>query len=530
MAGASLKVTDLVPHGAILSTDLDLIGNAGGDLHRVGKTTSRTYALTVPESTKNADHTMLGLVDWIMPKPTGTSADYAAFQAALDAAPSGTRYLIPQGIYTFNNIPGVPAGCDVVGAGKSPTFGTVLKMANGANLDAVIADAMWLSASGSPAASASTNYYNLVVDGNRTNQTGGAGHGLVTFSQGSHIERIDARNTIGVGIRPSSGTQAGVAMTTSCNEIKIRWCTGFNCGEAFIRFFEFNAVGKLTDGFVDDCVYNGNSNGDYGIRVDAAAGHIVTNNHIYAVKKSSLALLRFFGIRCSDNYCEGFGIHATPGTYCGIDLELSGGLDGGMASITGNQIIAPITAPASGTILYGIAVQASSAVTEASAEITGNILRGRAGVGASSTGVLIHNASAASTFHVREENIVDSAWDVPILIGSLARINLVSLSTGQARFAMTTFSATPTILPARVEAANQMWGTTLTANITAMTMTAGRDGQLASFITKQDATGSRTVVWPTNSTGFVAPAAGANVVTMQTGKWVEALSLWVKQT
>lgn len=516
-------------HGSIISTDLALISDAAGNINKLPWPTERTYHLTVPESTKNADHTTFGLVDWILPKPTTTSADAAAVQAAINAAPSGARFLAPQGVYTFNAIVSIPASSELHGAGKNPTVGTVFKMANAANLDTVLCDAGWLSLSATPAATASTNYFDFCVDANRTNQSSGAGHGVVGFSQGSTFERLDARNTIGIGICPNSGTQAGFAMTTSCNEIKIKWCTGFNCGEAFIRFKEFNAVAKLTDGFVTDCVYNGNSNGDYGIRVDGAAGHIITNNHIYAVKKSSIAALRNFGVRISDNYVEGFGIHATPGTYCGIDCELSGALDGAMISITGNQVIAPITNPATGTVLYGIAVQASSAVTEASAEITGNILRGRTWT-TPTTAILIHNASSSSTFHVREENIVDSAWDVPILIGSLTRINLVSLSTGQARFAMTAFSATPTILPARVEAANQMWGTTLTGNITGMTMTAGRDGQLATLITKQDATGSRTVVWPTNSTGLVAPAAGANAVTAQTVKWVEALSLWVKQT
>lgn len=517
-------------HGAVLATDLALISDNVGNINRIPYPTERTYHLTVPESTKNADHTSLGLVDWILPKPTGTSADYAAFQASLNAAPSGARYFAPQGIYTFTSIPGVPAPSEVHGAGKNPTTGTVFRMANGANLDAVLCDAGWLSLSGSPPAGAAVNYYDFVVDGNRTNQTSGAGHGLVTFGQGATIERIDARNTIGDGIRPSSGTQAGVAMTTSCNEIKVRWCTGFNCGGSAIHFAEFNTSAKLTDGFVNDCVINGNSNGDYGIRIDGAAGHVVSRNHVYAVKKSSYALYRFFGIRCTDNYGEGFGIHATPGTYCCFDLEAGGGLDGGMATISGNQAIGPITAPASGTILYGIAVQASSAVTEASCTITSNILRGRAGVGALSTAILIHNASSSSTFNVVEaHNVIDSAWDVPILIGLLTTVNLAStFNTGQARLVNTTFSATPTILPARVEAAGGLWTMTLTGNVTSMTMTAGRDGQRATFIFTQDATGSRTVAWPASFVNPAAPTSTANAVTAQTFVYVAAISKWVK--
>lgn len=513
-------ITPVVAGTVITGTD----GTAGGML----ASAVRTFTLTVPEASKNTDHTSLGLVDWILPKPTNSSGDYAAFHAAVIAAPNGARYLMPQGTYSFTSTPGIPAGCEVHGSGRGATYGTVLKMANAANLDAVICDAGWQSASTTPAAGAQTSYYDFTVDGNRTNQTSGLGHGLVTFTQGAMIERVEARNTIGDGICVASGTQAGFGMTGSCNEVKVAWCHTFNCGGAGIHFDEFNAVAKLTDGFVSKCVCDGNSNGDYGILIDGFAGHLVTGNHIYAVKKDSIRCDRAFSGTIDHNYMEGFGVHATPGSYYAINCDTVGMQDHASLIIDHNRIVTPITNPATGTALFGIGVLAASSISAANVVITGNVLRGRTWTTAT-TAILVHNTSGTTVTNVVEKgNIITEAWDVPITIGSALTINLTSGdNTGQDRLSATTFSATPTLLPARVEAAGG-WLMTLTGNVTAMTMTAGRDGQEAVITFVQDGTGSRTVVWPTNSSGMAAPASAASSITTQKMRWISALTKWVK--
>lgn len=512
----------LLPTAILPVWDPSLGTKTGGALVSV----AQTAMLTVTEANKNTQHGTFGLVDWILPKPTNTTGDYAALQASLNAAGAGSRLLAPQGTYLLNTIPGVPEGCEVHGAGDSPTTGTVFKMANAANLDAVIASVGWLTASTTPPVGVQTHYFDFCVDGNRTNQSSGAGHGLVVFNQGSKVERIQAKNCLGDGIRADSGTQAGFGLSTSCNEIKINNCTARNNGGTGIHFAEFNTTARLTDGFVRNCIVDGNSNGDYGIRIDGAAGHIVENNHVYACRKSSIRCDRAFGIRIADNYCEGYGFSTTVGTYYGIDCDTSPALDKAMITIKGNQVITPITNPATGTTLYGIGVQASSGATEICVEITGNILRGRTWT-TPTTAIILHNAANTTTFNVREGNVIESTWDVPVLIGSLTGLNLVSVSTGETRWATTTFSATPTILPARVEAASGMWGMTLTGNVTAMTWTAGRDGQMATVIFTQDATGGRTVAWPASFVNPTAPTTTANAVTAQTFVYVAAISKWV---
>lgn len=491
--------------------------------------TAQIAMLTATEANKQTLHALLGLVDTVGPKPTGVAATDTANLTSFFSTDvsAGTSVLFKTGTYSINSIISVPDGIEMWGAGNHQTDGTIFKMANGANLDATIASQGWLSGSATPPVGVMTHYHNFCVDGNRTNQSSGLGHGLVTFNQGSRIIHVNAVNNGGDGICPSSGTQAGFATSSvSCNEINIFRCIARNNGGAGIHIDEFNSTAILTDGFITECITDGNSNGDYGIQSDNGAGWIIQGNHVYAVKKSGIRVDRAFGVRIVNDYIEGFGFHATPGSYYGIDMDTVGVLNGSATFITGCEIKTPITNPATGTALFGIGIQSVTGATVANANISGNILNGRTWTTAT-TPILIHNQSASNVFNVVESNNVITGWDVPVKIGSAVTINLASTgNTGDARLVATTFGATPTILPAAVEAAGGTWMMTLTGNC-APTITAGRDGQIATFIVIEDGTGGRTFTAPASFSGWTAITTAAGTTNVQSMKWISALSKWV---
>jgi hypothetical protein len=78
-----------------------------------------------------------------------------------------------------------------------------------------------------------------------------------------------------------------------------------------------------------------------------------------------------------------------------------------------------------------------------------------------------------------------------------------------------TFSATPTFL-ARL--ANN-FKITLTGNVTSSTLTLDVDSLVLGFLICQDATGSRTFVWPTNVKGGGTIGATLSTCSAQTFLW-----------
>lgn len=73
------------------------------------------------------------------------------------------------------------------------------------------------------------------------------------------------------------------------------------------------------------------------------------------------------------------------------------------------------------------------------------------------------------------------------------------------------FSATPDFDASRAA----VFVMTLTANVTSSTLSKATDGQPVVVMLKQDGTGSRTFVWPTNMKGTMVISAGINTVSAQ---------------
>jgi len=84
------------------------------------------------------------------------------------------------------------------------------------------------------------------------------------------------------------------------------------------------------------------------------------------------------------------------------------------------------------------------------------------------------------------------------------------------------FSATPTFV-----ATSNLNYISLTGNVTSSTLAAGANGQTINLIICQDATGSRTFVWPTTVRGGGTIGSTASTCSSQRFTYVGALSKWV---
>lgn len=469
-----------------------------------------------------------GQVQFNAPAATGLDLlDAPALQAFFSAVTPGSKAVLPAGLWILNATVQYPADLTIDGASKDGLYGTRLKMADGANLDAVLASSQWFSASATPAAAEPTNISNLYIDCNQANQASGLGIGLVTMNYGSRIHRVAVQRARTDGFRASGLTKAGVEITNSMPAIRFTECDAANFLTTGIRVLEAGATAHVIDGWIKDCFIDGAGVGESAINIDVTAGWQIHGNHGFNVTKSMCKCSRGFRAKVQGNYFEGFGSSAAAGTYCGVDFEATGLSNGASVHVTGNNIHAGTATLTAGTVLYGVAVQVATAATTAVVEVSGNTIQGRTHT-TPTTGLLIHQQTDAAGITDAEEANIILGWDVPILIGGNTSIRLKSSGGGQQRALATTFSATPIVNPAKVEGASGLYIMTLTANITSLTTNqAGRDGQKMTFLLTQGGVGSFTVAW---SASFVNPptlrtAAGA--VDSVSYIYSAALAKWV---
>lgn len=459
------------------------------------------------------------------PTPTGTTAaDTIALQAFLDATTSGDTVHFGNHLWTVDDTVALPAHRHYVGTMFRNAVGSGFKMANGANLDAVVASEEWFSASATPTSALPIHFSHFYIDGNKSNNPSGGGHGFVSMNFQSQIEFVVAQSCLGDGIRCTGETLAGNGITNTANEIKIYRCQSRSCDGRGIYVHENDATATLTDGWIENCIVS--TTLENGIQIDGAAGWFLGGNHTYGTEKSGYFIGHAFRTRLIGNYAESFGDSATAASYAGINLFSSGMNGNGPNQIVGN-IVSASDAPASGTTLRGIAVRtASSQVGYVS--IVGNGCYGRTHTTATTGITCINQDGTASTVATIAGNTV-VGWDAPYSVSSSATGTTTIAfagNSGQNVLAATSFSATPTISPSTVDAAGGQWQMTMTANVTAQTFADGMDGQIMNLCYIQDATGSRTVAWPANMINPPTVTATALAATNVTVQYRAALDQW----
>jgi hypothetical protein len=337
--------------------------------------------------------------------PTGVTDSYTAIQAAINAASgsaaTGGVVYFPAGTYSVGTTLQLLAGICYLGADKNTT---IIQMKAGANLNAIAASTGWVLNTGG------LDTYPMVIReiswyGNTSNQTSGAGHGVVLQGFWTYVQDCMFTYTRGDGLRFDYFCQNGTNhLSGTATENRVTGCqfrfngaAGFHVNDPTFTTF--------TDGWVKDCaVQSATTNG---FQIDSSAGWEICNNHLYGLPQSGISVAHPYQTQILGNYIETWGTSATSGTYCGIDCFNGFVADTGYGSVIADNYMNLSTAAGNvGSFLFGIGIQASSG-SQATMVIAGNLMNGTATLSANYYGIVVTNQnSASSSFLTCTGNVV----------------------------------------------------------------------------------------------------------------------------
>ncbi len=256
---------------------------------------------------------------------TNTPADAAAINAAIAASPEGSE-IVFRGSFLINETIRLISHRSYRGESR---VGTCLRQADGANLPALMASAVYLDNTtwtGTP-----MSLRHITLDGNRQHNPDTPTDGLVLRAWLSVVEDVYITNMGGDGLRLTSLGSGGAGLKTSQVNGRISDCFVERSGRHGVHVEDpGNAV---TDWILRDN-WIANSGVD-GLHMDNAAGWVVERNHIYGVPQHAIYANRLFATSICDNYLEGFGETEAKGTWCGILAQVQGGA---ASTIANNRI------------------------------------------------------------------------------------------------------------------------------------------------------------------------------------------------
>lgn len=307
----------------------------------------------------------------VWPTATGTTADAAAIQAVINAAPTGARHMVPAGSnqYLLNAPIVLKGGFYDLGGAAASAAACRFKIASGANLDyAFVGTGHYNNAT---ATDPTIIVNGLALDGNKANQTGGKGQGVVLSGWRSGVTNSTLVNTRGHGIVFTDRSANGTTLATG---------TGVECyvdgvvvdGPGGHGVWVRSANNWFTDGWMRRVVVaNG---GLTGIRVESAAGWDIQSTHVYAVYLDGVAVSNGYATDIHDVYVEGFGalngatsITYSSGTTYGMYAVVNSAGAVYWSLVDGNIGNSPASSPnqwqivaSSGTTIAGIGAYASS--------------------------------------------------------------------------------------------------------------------------------------------------------------------------
>lgn len=256
---------------------------------------------------------------------TNSPADAATLNAAIAQSPEGAEIVL-RGTFLINQTICLLSRRSYRGESRA---GTVLKQADGANLDALLASSGYLedtNYTGTPVA-----VRHLTLDGNRKQNPGAPTTGLVLRSWLSVVEDLHIANMGGDGLRLTSRSRNGTGLKNTQVNGRIADCFIENSGRHGV--YVEDPGNSVTDWTICDNWIA--SSGVDGLHLDNAAGWVIERNHIYGVPQHAIYANRMFATAICDNYLEGFGETEAAGTWCGIQ----GSVQGGAASTIANNRI-----------------------------------------------------------------------------------------------------------------------------------------------------------------------------------------------
>lgn len=341
---------------------------------------------------------------------TGVTDSTAALQNVLISATAGQVVYLPAGLYLISGTLEIPPGVTLCGASKDTT---ILTVANNANLQAVIASLGWLESVNTTSQNPVT-IRDLQIFGNSTNQSGGAGHGIVLQNFWSTVADVRVGFVVGDGLRwDQFGLNGSTQISGTAVENRVRDSQFRICGGACIRTHDTNAGGSFTDGWVTNCIIQGP--GANGIEIDDAAGWHISGCHLYGLPMSGIQVNRSFMTRIIGNYIETWGGSLTSGVYEAINMFAGFIADTGPGSvISGNSMFLGTPAGNVASFLDGIGVKASTGATSNLA-ITGNIVSCPAATSANYTGINLQCQAATAILNaVTTGNNVEGNWGTAV--------------------------------------------------------------------------------------------------------------------
>lgn len=292
---------------------------------------------------------------------TNTAADAARLNAAIAASPEGSEIIL-RGTFLITETVRLRGHRSYRGESRA---GTVLRQADGVNLEALLASDVYLDNTDYTGVPVAVRH--LTLDGNRTGNPAAPTTGLVLRAWLSVVEDLHIANMAGDGLRVTSLSRNGTGLKTTQVNGRIADCFIENSGRHGIHIEDpGNAVTDwvLRDNWIA-------SSGSDAIHMDNAAGWIVERNHIYGVRHHAVYAHRLYATCIADNYIEGFGETDETGTWCGILATLQGDV---ASTITNNRVFCQGGEKQEGSSYRYIAVSVNYG--RAVAVVTGNAIRG----------------------------------------------------------------------------------------------------------------------------------------------------------
>lgn len=256
---------------------------------------------------------------------TNTPADAAALNAAIAGSPEGCEVVL-RGTFLLNQTIRLLSQRSYRGESRA---GTVLRQADGANLDALVATSTYLD--NAPWTGAPLALRHLTLDGNRKGNPTARTTGLIVRSWLTVVEDLCITNVGGDGLRLTSLSANGTGLKNTQVNGSISGCLIEGSGRHGVNVEDRG--NSVTDWTLRDNWIA--SSGADGIHLDNAAGWVIERNHVYGVPQHAIYAHRLCGTSIADNYLEGFGEGQQAGTWCGILATAQGD---GASAIAGNRI------------------------------------------------------------------------------------------------------------------------------------------------------------------------------------------------
>jgi hypothetical protein len=427
--------------------------------------------------------------------PTGNSDSTTAIQNALSAAPTGgVVYLPGGGTFLVSGTLTVPNDVTLLGDPASDFLGgSIINVANGANLNTVISDSVW--ASNGTVVSNAPRVQNIIINANGANQSSGTGIGIAMSAYRGEVVGCRIEDTRGDGIRMTDMTANGHTIpTASCVENKILDNTVESPGLAALSgnkegiAMRDSGNGAVTDWWITrNVIYSGSGTvgtGGVGIYGNSATGCIISDNHSYGTGTHGIQAIGT-SLRITNNYVEYFGQYPSSGNVYGIYAVDNGGGPG--TYVAGNVV--NVDDAITGNTFSCFYITNPGSNQESNIALGPNCMTTSV---AAATAVQINDQGNADDFKVVMDPQLQTGFTTPYSISSSATI----LGTPYAGWQQPTLAAT---MSTDLSKGSDVEIGPMTANVTMNIPTNFYPGLTFTYTFQQNGTGGYTVNWNNNN-------------------------------